>query len=78
MMPGTSPVRKILRARRVMGRAADLLDQLALTIQECEVVDGYWPVGSEEARSACLEAQSVALALRVMLSSPSGELPHVA
>jgi len=73
-----SNLRRILRARRVINKAADLLESLSKTIQACETIDGYWPAGSEEARLACLEAQAVSLALRVMLQTPADEAPHAA
>lgn len=64
-------IRRILHARRVILRAAEILEQNATVIFECNTIDGKWDtVGAESEHD---ELTSVAADLRGLLDRES---PH--
>lgn len=62
-----SDFRRIIRAQRVILKAAETLDALAESFEECATLDGEWPAGSEEAQAECVDLLEQASNLRQLL-----------
>lgn len=58
---------RILRARRVITRGADLLEEQAAALKDCSTVDGEWPAYESEAHEAYTGLISAARDLRDLL-----------
>lgn len=62
-----SPVRRILRAKRVILQAAEMLTLIAESSYECETVDGIWPPGKEDAEEDYNRLRETAQELRSLV-----------
>jgi len=57
----------ILRARRIITRAAELLEEQAAALKDCSTVDGEWPAYESEAHEEYTGLISAAQDLRDLL-----------
>lgn len=62
-----STVRKIIRARRVILKAAETLEALAESFKECQTCDGEWDAGTEDGQAECVDLLEQASNLRQLL-----------
>ena len=59
-----NPLRRIVRATRVMLEAAEIIDDQATACFDCETLDGHWPAKASEAKEFHDKCRAVAQELR--------------